>query len=118
MMGKSLHSGIELKKIKIAYDKFRKIPFPEPPIDDNLYDLYSELVEFDAYIAGLISSFINGKKINNCDLYIDEKMMKKLINFETNNKQTKKELSVYLNYTNKLNDLINETLNIIKTHKS
>ncbi len=64
MKGKSLHSGINLKKLKIAYENFKKIPFPKQPEDDALYDLYSDLVEFDAYIAGLIFSLINGKKIN------------------------------------------------------
>lgn len=58
-MEKSLHFGIEFKKLKTAYDNFRKITFPEPPIADELYGIYSELVEFDAYIAGII---YNGPK--------------------------------------------------------
>ena len=69
MKGKSLHSGINLIKLKIAYENFKKIPFPKQPEDDALYDLYSDLVEFGAYIAGLIFSLINGKKINKKDLY-------------------------------------------------
>ena len=108
-MEKSLHSGIELKKLKIAFDNFRKIPFPEPPITDELYDIYSEIVEFDAYIAGLISSLINNKKINKCDLHMDENIKHNLINFKTTDKQTKKELYIYINYINKLEALINLT---------
>lgn len=113
MMEKSLHFGIELNKLKIAYDHFRKIPFPEPPIDDELYGIYSELVEFDAYIAGLISSFLKGKKISKSDLHMDENIKKNLINFKTTNKQTKDELSVYINYLNKLDELIKMVLNLI-----
>lgn len=111
MMEKSLHFGIKLKK---AFEDFQKIPFPKPPIDDGLYDLYSELVEFDAYIAGLISSFIKGNKINKSDLHFDEKIMEKFINFETINIRTKEEISIYINYINKLKELINMVLEIIE----
>jgi hypothetical protein len=113
-MEKSLHSGIEFKKLKIAFDDFRKISFPEPPIADELYDIYSEIVEFDAYIAGLISSLINNRKINKCDLHMDENIKQNLINFKTTDKQTKKELSIYINYLNKLEELINMTLNLMQ----
>ena len=114
MTEKSLHSGIEFKKLKTAYENFQKIPFPSPPIDDELYDIYSELVEFDAYAAGLISIFIKGKKINQFNLYVDKKINKKLINFKTTNKQTKKEILTYINYINKLNELIDAISIIMK----
>lgn len=63
---------IDLNQIKIAYDNFRNIHFPETPIEDELYGIYSDLVEFDAYTAGLISSFLKGKKIRKSDLQIDK----------------------------------------------
>lgn len=113
MTEKSLRFGIELNKLKTAYDNFRKIPFPEPPIDDELYRIYSELAEFDAYIAGLISSFLKGKKITKSDLQMDENIKKNLINFETDNQQTKDEVFEYINYLNKLDELIKMVLNLI-----
>ncbi len=112
-MEKSSHSGIEFKRLKIAFNKFRKIPFPKPPIADELYDIYSEMIEFDAYIAGLISSIINKKKINKSDLHMNEKIKFALNNFETHDKQTEKELSIYINYMNELEALINIALDVV-----
>ena len=45
---------------------------------------------------------------------MDENIKQNLINFKTTDKQTKKELSIYINYLNKLEELINMTLNLMQ----
>jgi hypothetical protein len=114
MIEKSFHSGTEFNNLKIAYENFRKISFPKPPTDDNLYDLYSELVEFDTYTSGLISSFIKGKKIDKYELSFEEKIKNQFINYKTTDTQTKKEISTYIDYINELNELIRMVFKILK----
>ena len=104
-MEKSLHSGIEFKKLKIAYENFLEITFPEAPENDTLYDLYAEFVELDGYIAGIISSFINGKQIDISNLNTGD-IRDKLINFTITDKQTENAVLQYINYLDRLDDLI------------
>ena len=107
------HFGIELKKLQEAYAKFKKIPFPDCPNEDKLYDLYVEIVDFDSYIAGLISSYLKGGKINKTALYFDEKILENLKAFSSSNPKDKKEINLYINYMYELKNIIYMTKKII-----
>lgn len=58
------HSGIDTSRLNQEYKKFKNMKFPEEPEEDELYDLFSELVSLDGHIAGLISTYLTGKPIN------------------------------------------------------
>ncbi|KEK24876.1 hypothetical protein [Bacillus gaemokensis] len=57
---------------------FVKEPFPDCPEDDKLDDIYSELVEYDSFVAGLVSSFLCGKRLNKKFLQNDDAINLKL----------------------------------------
>ncbi len=46
------------------FEDFKNVKFPDAPEDDEIYDLFAELVELDGHIAGLISSYLKGKTID------------------------------------------------------
>ncbi len=72
MMENWLHSGIESKSLDQEFNKLKEMKFPEEPEEDELYDLFSELVSLDGHIAGLISTYLKGKQINYKLLYADD----------------------------------------------
>lgn len=98
------HSGINIEKLKQEFYEFKSLPFPEPPDDDSLYDLYSELVELDAYVAGIISSFISGQKIDRKLIYLGKEFDNKLASFIE--KRNEKILFQYKLYKEKIDNLI------------
>lgn len=101
-MEKSLHSGIIKNQLAIAFEEFKRIPCPEPPESDDLYDLYSELMEYDGHVAGLVSSFLNGNQISRSLVYRNEKLIERLI---TNPDDTD-ELNLLKSYFEQLDEMI------------
>lgn len=59
-----LHSGIDKKQLAEKFEEFMQIEFPNEPEEDDYYDLFSELVELDGHIAGLITSYLKNMDIN------------------------------------------------------
>lgn len=74
-MENSLPSGIKKNQLARKFEEFKQLSCPEPPEDDNLYDFYSELMEYDGHIAGLISSFLDGKQIKAKHVFRNEKLV-------------------------------------------
>jgi hypothetical protein len=50
----------KLEELARAFKIFESIPFPEDSDDDEFSQLHAELVEYDGYIAGLISTLLEG----------------------------------------------------------
>jgi ADP-ribose pyrophosphatase len=63
------------------WDEFYLLPFPERPKDEALADLYADLVLEDGEIAGIVKSFLQGKKVDKKLIYINEDLSKKLQNY-------------------------------------
>ena len=64
MMENWSRSGIEIKLLDQEFNKLKEMKFPEEPEEDELYDLFSELISLDGHIAGLVSTYLKGKLIN------------------------------------------------------
>lgn len=58
-----LHTGIDKTMLRKKFEVFEKLAFPSEPEEDSAYDLYTELIELDGHIAGLISSYLEDEKI-------------------------------------------------------
>lgn len=50
-------------KLKSAYKVLSELPFPEFPDDDALSDWLADLVEMDAFYAGLAQSVLSGHAV-------------------------------------------------------
>lgn len=53
---------MDKEDLKKEYDEFKKLKFPDSPAEDGLSNLFAELVLFDGYIAGLVSSYLKSNK--------------------------------------------------------
>jgi hypothetical protein len=96
----------KIKAILTKYTEFKKIPFPENSKDnDEVQDVFSDLVLFDSHIAGTIEKLIDNKPINKIDLAYDESLEQRIMNIADADLLLK---SSYLNYLKHLKDLILE----------
>lgn len=67
-----LHFGINNVDIKKQYSIVLEMQFPNPPEEDELYDLFSELVEIDAYIMGVVSRYFKNGLVDKINCNYDE----------------------------------------------
>ena len=68
--------------LKKEWDEFQALPFPEGPKDETLTDLFADLVLEDGEIAGIVTSFLQDKKVDKKRIYINEELNKKLQSYE------------------------------------
>lgn len=55
---------LDLLALEEAYRKHTQTALPDAPMEDEVYEIYAELVLLDAHISGLVSSYLKGKKID------------------------------------------------------
>ncbi len=61
---------VELRR---EFESFIKLPFPDRTVDDEeAMELHVDLLEYDAYAAGLISSLSSGVDVDPDRLFFDE----------------------------------------------
>lgn len=70
------HFGINNAMVIKQYNYVMKLKFPEIPEEDGLYDLFSELVEIDGYIMGLITNYLKTGIIDISKLDCDSEFIK------------------------------------------
>jgi ADP-ribose pyrophosphatase len=68
--------------LKKEWTNYRELPFPHNPKDARLADLFADLVLEDGEIAGIVTQFLQGKKVDKNRVYINEELNKKLQAFE------------------------------------
>ena len=101
-MGNWSHFGIDRNSVKEQYNKILDCKFPEPPENDILYDLFTELVELDGYIMGIVSSYLKCGVVDRKKLKCDAEFLR--IYSQINN--SSKELDEILKYKKELDKLI------------
>lgn len=101
-MERLLRFGISKNSLEKQYKKIWCLPFPETPESDELYDLFSELVELDCFIMGAVSSYLEEHKLlynlDNCDREFNDLL--RMVKVKS------KELDSILSYKNELDKLI------------
>ncbi|MBA4688758.1 MAG: hypothetical protein H2184_16645 [Candidatus Galacturonibacter soehngenii] len=97
-----LHFGIKKNDIKAKYEEIYNLEFPNTPEDDELYDLYAELVEIDMSIMGVVSKYIKKDEIDISMLKCDDEF-NEMLNEISSEKEGINEL---LYYKSKLDSLI------------
>ncbi len=60
------------------WDEFQSSSFPGQPEDVILADIYADLVLENGEIAGIVKTFLQGKKVDKKHVYINEELKKKL----------------------------------------
>ena len=99
-MGKLLPNGINYNELEKQYINFVNEPFPDPPVDDDLDDLYCQLVEYDSYISGIISYILAGKVIPYHVNVVDSELESSIKEHENHS-----ELKPLLDYKEKIDNI-------------
>jgi len=89
----------------MEFENLKQVPFPKTPTSDSLYDIFSEIVELDGHIAGLVSSLIRGNMVQRKLVFIDEGLNDKINSYITTNPNEAEELLTYRDYKAELDKL-------------
>lgn len=109
------HSGTKkMNTLRETFEKFKSMPFPENPENDELYDIFSDLVQLDGHIAGLASSVLSGKIVDKELVFVDEEMNNRLNLINTNSRKEAKELLALRDYKRELDSLTNILLDLLE----
>lgn len=87
------------------FEEFKKIPFPNDTID-ALGNEFVALVDLDSYIAGIVSTFLQGKNVKQWDIKIDEELNKIFFSYVPKNEQERKDLQKFIYYKKRLDELV------------
>ncbi|MBP3225251.1 MAG: hypothetical protein J6M14_08100 [Campylobacter sp.] len=89
-------------KIEQEYKKIIETEFPPVPQNDELYDLFSELVELDGFVMGTVLSFIKQGSLNMNIINCGDEFNRLLSDIHIKSK----ELDLLVDYKQKLDKLI------------
>jgi len=68
--------------------------------------MFTELVELDGHIAGLVSSMLKGKKVNRELLYVDQTFNELVEDYHPKSKEFQTEIQAYKDYKKRLDRLV------------
>jgi hypothetical protein len=104
-----------MKKLAEKYNEYKRIEFPRSPKDDNLETLFTELVQYDEYIAGSIDRILKGDTKYKGKLYKNEQLIKDITEYLNSNYiPENKDIEAaeeYLLYLQRIEGLLNEVWN-------
>ena len=97
-----------MKNLKEIYEQFKEVKFPQSPTNEALGDLFTDLVQYDSFIAGAIDKLLKGKPLKPNEIYFDIELEEKLKKFvlESEDKEDKRIANLYLLYLENLRNLI------------
>ncbi|WP_438433840.1 hypothetical protein [Gorillibacterium sp. sgz500922] len=107
-MENSSHIGTKLKKLQEFYVLLSITPFPEAPENDDVYDAYSELVEYDGHVAGLASSALRGNRIDKHLVFKNHKLDAFIEEIEADNESEVKSIKNYKNLLDSIVTILQE----------
>ncbi len=101
-------SAAELtEKLRGAFARLGDRPFPEDSSDDDASQLHAELADFDGYVAGRITTLINGGLLGRKDLASDATLKRRLEALANNSESAGSgDAKRYLEYFRQLEGLL------------
>jgi hypothetical protein len=106
------HSGINIDTLQEKWNELIKMPFPRSPKNEQIRKIFADFVEWDGHVAGIVSSFLQGEKVDKKLIYIDENINNILDSIKPLDSDEEKEISIYLEYKKKLDLLIRLVLKL------
>jgi hypothetical protein len=94
------------EELQQKFSEFKQLPFPENSANDELSDIFAELVQLDGHVAGLVTTFLLGKPVRRELVYIDLDLDQKLQAFQPSSVTEQKTVSAYQTYKSRLDELI------------
>jgi len=111
-MVKPLPSGNNLETLKREWDEFFSLPFPKSPAEDKLADLFADLVLYDGHVAGIVTSFLKGKKVDKKLIYVDETLNINLQSYKPLDLATQKSQQQLIEYKNRVDRMVKLVLEL------
>lgn len=97
----------ELKELVQAFEDFKRMPFPEDSDDDEASQLHAELAEYDSFIAGIVSTLLEGGRVSPHLLKFDDDLKTRLEKVARESRQpAASSAEEYLRYLDALRRLI------------
>lgn len=95
------------EELRDAFAHFMSVPFPQDSDDDQLSELYAELVALDSNVAALVQSVLGGVKLSLRELRYNEALEIQLsqIRLQEGDANTS-EADTYLRYLQQLKQLL------------
>ena len=104
-----------MKDIILKYNVLLNTPFPDNyPANDDVSDIFLDLVEYDGYMAGLFEKVVSGKSYDHLLVTYDqdlENRIIKLINSKELDSMSKAALLEYHKYLLQIKDLVQDINN-------
>lgn len=94
--------------VRTKFEIFQKISFPASSDHAEIDELRVDIIEYDGFIAGLIMSFLDGDLTAKEKIEYDPSYEERLIQMKTTVPALQDEVNVYLEYLNKLKDIISD----------
>jgi hypothetical protein len=111
-MVKRLNPGRNIDTLKREWDEFFSLPFPKEPKEDYLADLFAELVLFDGHVAGIVTSFLKGKKVDKKLIFVKETLNINLQSYKPLDSESKFSQEKIIERKNRLDRLVKLVLEL------
>ncbi len=98
----------ELKKtLRKLYKEFEEKRFPNIySTNEELASIRATLVDQDAYIAGLVTSYLQNEHVRKDQISVDEDLNKRVVGFKPTNDNENKTINEIEEYLKRLNKMI------------
>ena len=99
-----MNSYNELERV---FRKFEDIKFPEGSENEILDNIHDDIAEYDGYVAGIITSILDGHNVDKSKLYFDNNLNDRLLEvINDSDTESAQKAIEYMKYMQELKALI------------
>jgi hypothetical protein len=95
-----------IERLRAAFEMLGERPFPDDSENDQASQLHAELAEFDGYVAGRITTLVNGGRLSSHDLESDRDLKHRLETLAASDSPGATDARRYLDYFIELDALL------------
>ncbi len=95
-----------IARLRARFNGLANRPFPDDSSDDTASQLHAELADFDGYVAGRITTLINGGHLERKDLESDIALGRRLAELASSDRPGSADARIYLDYFRELDALL------------
>jgi len=95
-----------IERLRAAFERLGERPFPDDSDNDGASQLHAELAEFDGYVAGRVTTLINGGRLSSHELESDRDLKQRLEALAASDSPGATDAQKYLDYFVELDALL------------
>jgi hypothetical protein len=101
-----MKDAARLDPLRQAFERLKERSFPNDSDDEQSSELHADLVEYDGYIAGRITTLLGGGQLHGSDLKSDDSLRQRLEALSESSSQGAAAATKYLSYLDELDSLL------------